>query len=79
VSDVQPEIWRPSFLSPRGHLMTGDSVMLDDATVASEARGIITPQDGKLLADRSNVEAINDSMAFNIQGVVSVSNMSQRL
>jgi len=66
VPDVQPEIWRPSFLSPRGHLMTGDSVMLDDATATSMARGIITPRDGKLLADRSDVEAINDSMAFSI-------------
>jgi hypothetical protein len=46
--DVQPEIWRPSFRSPRDHLMTTDSVMLDDATAASVARGIITPQDGKL-------------------------------
>jgi len=46
--------------------MTGDSVMLDDATATSMARGIITPRDGKLLADRSDVEAINDSMAFSI-------------
>jgi len=59
--------------------MTGDSMMLDDATAASVARGIITPRDGKLLADRSDVEAINDSMALSIQGAVSVSNMAQRL
>jgi chromosome segregation ATPase len=31
------------------------------------------------LADRSDVEAINDSMAFSIQGAASVSNMAQRL
>jgi hypothetical protein len=67
VPDVQPKIWCPSFPSPRGHLMTTDSVMLDDATAASMARGIITSRDGKLLADRSDVEAINDSMAFSIQ------------
>jgi hypothetical protein len=59
--------------------MTTDSVMLDDAAAASVARDIITPRDGKLLADRSDVEAINDSMAFSIQGAVSVSNMAQRL
>jgi hypothetical protein len=29
--DVPPEIWRPSFLSQKGPLMTNDSVMLDDA------------------------------------------------
>jgi hypothetical protein len=79
VPDVQPEIWRPSFPPPRGHLMTTDSLMLDDAAAVSVARGIITPRDRKLLADRSDVEAINDSMAFSIQGAVSVSNMAQRL
>jgi hypothetical protein len=79
VPDVQPEIWRPSFLSPRGHLMTKDSVMLDDVAATSVARGIITPRDEKLLADRSDVEAINHSMAFSIQGAASVSNMAQRL
>jgi hypothetical protein len=30
------------------------------------SKGIITPRDGKLLADRSDVEAFNDSMAFSI-------------
>jgi hypothetical protein len=79
VPDIQPEIWRPSFLSPRGHLMTKDSVMLDDVAAASVARGIITPRDKKLLADRSDVEAINHSMAFSIQGAASILNMAQRL
>jgi hypothetical protein len=58
VPDVQLEIWRPPFLSPRGHLMTGDSMKLDDATAASVARGIITPRDGKLLADRSDLKPL---------------------
>jgi len=43
VPDTQPEIWRPSFLSQKNHLTTNDSVMLDDAIVASVAKGIITP------------------------------------
>lgn len=62
VPDVQPEVWRPSFTSPRGHLMTTDTVMLDDAVAVSVARGIILPRDQKLLADRSDDEAISDSM-----------------
>jgi len=53
--------------------------MLDDATATSVARGIITPWDAKLLADQYDVEAINDSMAFSIQGAASVSNMAQRM
>jgi hypothetical protein len=79
VPDVQPEIWRPSFLSPKGYLMTNDSVMLDDATTASMARSIITPRDEKLLANPFDADAINDSMAFNIQSTASVSNMVRRL
>jgi cell shape-determining protein MreC len=53
--------------------------MLDDAIAASVAKGIITPRDEKLLANRSDVEAINDSIAFSMQGVTSVSNMARRL
>lgn len=59
--------------------MTNDSVMLDDAIAASVAKGIITPRDEKLLANRTDAEAINDSMAFSIQGASSVSNMARRL
>ncbi|GFS46580.1 hypothetical protein Acr_00g0103110 [Actinidia rufa] len=79
VPDAQPEIWRPSFLSQKGPLMTNDSVMLDDAIAASVAKCIITPQDKKLLANRTDAKAINDSKAFSIQGASSVSNMARRL
>jgi hypothetical protein len=40
--------------------------MLDDAIAASAGKCIITPRDEKLLVDRSDAEAINDSMAFSI-------------
>jgi hypothetical protein len=79
VPDAQQEVWRPSFLSQKGHLTTNDSVMLDDAIATSVAKGIITPRDEKLLADRTDAQAINDSMAFSIQGTASVSNMARRL
>ncbi|GFS42077.1 hypothetical protein Acr_00g0077950 [Actinidia rufa] len=59
--------------------MTNDFVMLDDAIAASVAKGIVTPQDGKLLANRTDAESINDSMAFSIQSASSVSNMARRL
>jgi hypothetical protein len=79
VPDEQSEIWRSSFLSEKGHLTTNDSMMLDDVIVTSVAKGIITPRDEKLLAEKSDAEAINDSMAFSIQGTTLVSNMAQRL
>ncbi|GFS40841.1 hypothetical protein Acr_07g0010910 [Actinidia rufa] len=79
VPNVQPEIRHSSSLSQKDPLMTNASVMLDDAVAASVARGIITPQDEKLLADRTDVEAINDSMALSIQCASSVSNIARRL
>ena len=79
VPNVQPEIRCSSFLSQKDPLMSNASVMLDDAVAASVARGIITPQDEKLLADRTDVEAINDSMTLSIQCASSVSNMARRL
>ncbi|GFS43267.1 hypothetical protein Acr_00g0084470 [Actinidia rufa] len=79
VPNVQPEIQCSSFLSQKGPLMTNGSVMLDNAIAASVAKGIITPQDEKLLANRTDVEAINDSMALSIQFASSVSNMARRL
>ncbi|GFZ18568.1 hypothetical protein Acr_27g0003070 [Actinidia rufa] len=79
VPNVQPEIRHSSSLSQKDPFMTNASVMLDDAVAASVARGIITPQDEKLLANRTDVEAINDSMALSIQCASSVSNMARRL
>lgn len=40
---------------------------------------IITPRDDKLLADRTDAQAINDSLAFSIQSASSVTNMARRL
>ncbi|GFY89994.1 hypothetical protein Acr_07g0001910 [Actinidia rufa] len=79
VPNVQPEIRCSSFLSQKGPLMTSGSVMLDDDIAASVAKGIITPLDEKLLADRTDDEAINESMALSIQCASSVSNMARRL
>ncbi|GFZ15787.1 hypothetical protein Acr_25g0001960 [Actinidia rufa] len=59
--------------------MTNGSVMLDDDIAASVAKGIITPLDEKLLANRTDDEAINESMALSIQCASSVSNMARRL
>lgn len=54
-------------------------MMLDDAIVTSVAKCIITPRDEKLLVEKTDAKAINDSMAFSIQGTTSVSNMARRL
>jgi hypothetical protein len=79
VPDAQSKIWHPSFLFQKGYLTTNNSMMLDDAIATSVAKCIITSRDEKLLAERSDAEAINDSMAFSIQGTTSISNMARCL
>ncbi|GFS43674.1 hypothetical protein Acr_00g0086380 [Actinidia rufa] len=79
VPNVQPELRCSSFLSQNGPLMTNGSVMLDDDIAASVAKCIITPLDEKLLANRTDDEAINESMALSIQCASSISNMARRL
>ncbi|GFY92115.1 hypothetical protein Acr_08g0005110 [Actinidia rufa] len=79
VPNVQLEIRCSSFSSQKDPLITSGSVMLDDDIAASVAKDIITPLDEKLLADRTDDEAINESMALSIQCASSVSNMARRL
>ncbi|KAM1611454.1 hypothetical protein ACFX1Z_000235 [Malus domestica] len=72
-------IWRPSLISPTGHLTVGDSVMKNDMTAAVVARNLVTPRDNRLLARRSNELAVKESLALSVQCAGSVSNMAQRL
>ncbi|KAM1024194.1 hypothetical protein ACFX2C_037501 [Malus domestica] len=75
----QDNIWRPSFLSPTGHLTVRDSVMNNDMTAAVVARNLLTPKDNRLLSKLSDELAIKDSLSLSIQCAGSVSNMAQRL
>ncbi|CAN6710904.1 unnamed protein product [Malus baccata var. baccata] len=72
-------IWRPSFVSPTGHLTVGDSVMKNDMTAAVVARNILTPKDNRLFSKRFDELAVKDSLALSVQCAGSVSNMAQRL
>ncbi|KAM2563566.1 hypothetical protein TB2_011953 [Malus domestica] len=72
-------IWRPSFISPTGHLTVGDSVMKNDMTAAVVARNLVTPKDNRLFSKRSDELAIKDSLALGVQCAGSVSNMAQLL
>ncbi|KAM1542608.1 hypothetical protein COP2_012530 [Malus domestica] len=75
----QDNIWRPSFLSPIGHLTVGDSVMKNDMTVAVVARNLLTPKDNRLLSKRSDELVVKGSLTLSVQCAGSVSNMAQRL
>ncbi|CAL9024075.1 unnamed protein product [Prunus brigantina] len=54
-------------------------MMMNDTTAVIVARNSLTPMDEMLLTGRSDEEAIDDSMAFSIQSVVSISNMAYHL
>ncbi|KAM2783816.1 hypothetical protein COP1_013260 [Malus domestica] len=59
-------IWRPSFISPTGRLIIGDSMMKNDMTAAVVARNLVTPKDNRLLSKRSGELAVKDSLALNV-------------
>ncbi|KAM2739674.1 hypothetical protein EV2_033767 [Malus domestica] len=75
----QDNIWRPSFLSSNGPLTVGDSMMKNNITATVVARILLTLRDNKILSERSEESAIQDSLALSVQCAGSVSNMGQRL
>ena len=75
----QDNIWRPSFLSSNGPLTVGDSVMKNNITATVVARNLLTPKDNRILSNRSDEAAVQDSLALSVQCAGSVSNMGQRL
>ncbi|KAM1587805.1 hypothetical protein ACFX10_026907 [Malus domestica] len=62
----QDNIWRPSFLSPTGPLIVGDSVMKNDMTTAVVARNFLTLKDNILLSKQSDELAVKDSLTFSV-------------
>jgi hypothetical protein len=61
-----PEVWCPYFLSPNYPITVIDSMMLNGVTATAVAAGLCTPEDGKVLAGRTDPQIINDSMALTI-------------
>jgi hypothetical protein len=76
---AEPKIWHPYFLSLNDPVTVIDSMMLSGTTVTTVATSLLTLEDGKVLAWRTNPQTINDSMAFTIQCVASIYNMGRRL
>jgi hypothetical protein len=53
-SSAAPEVWRPYFLSPNSPVMVTDSVMLSGTTATAVAAGLFTPENGRVLAERTD-------------------------
>ena len=62
----QDNIWRPSFLSPTGHLTVGNFVMKNDITAAVVAKNLLTPKDNKLLSKQFDELTVKDSLALSV-------------
>ena len=76
---TEPEVWHPYFLSPNGPVTVIDSMMLSGTIAIVVAAGLLTPEDERVLAGRTDPQTINDLMALTIQCVAFVSNMRRRL
>ncbi|XP_059448804.1 uncharacterized protein LOC132179990 isoform X1 [Corylus avellana] len=76
---VHPDVWQPTFTFDDRPITIHDTVKLHDSTAMAVAKGLATPRDQTLLADRSDFDAINNSLAYSIQGAASVSDMARRL
>ena len=73
------EVWHPYFLSPNNPVTVTDSMMLSGTTAIALAAGLFTQEDERVLAERTDPQTINDSMALTIQCVAFVSNMGRHL
>ncbi len=66
MSSTEPEVWRPYFLSPDSFVTVIDSMMLSGTIATAVAAGFLTPEDGRVLAGRTDPQTIKDSIALTI-------------
>ena len=54
IPTAMPEVWHPYFLSSSGLVKVIDYVMLNGVIATAVAAGLCTPEDGKVLAARTD-------------------------
>ena len=75
VEQHQDNMWYPSFLFSNGPLTVEDSVMKNNITATVVARNLLTPRDNKILSERSEELAVQDSLAISVQCAGFISNI----
>ena len=60
------KVWRPYFLSSNGPVTVTNFMMLSGTTATTVAAGLLTLEDGRILAESIDPQTINDSMALTI-------------
>ena len=73
------DVWQLNFTFDNRPIMLHDFVLLYDSTVVAVVRGFVLSCDQALLIDKSDTNAINDLLAFSIQGAVSAFDLARRL
>ncbi len=54
VPSTKPKVWCPYFLSPNSPVMVIDFMMLIGTTATAVAAGLLIPEDGRVLAGRTD-------------------------
>jgi len=79
VPAVEPAVWRTSF-EVNGRPVTIEDTVMDNEDIAvTVARDMILPRDEIMLAARTDIEAVNQSLALSIRATSSLVNVAERL
>jgi hypothetical protein len=79
VPEVEPAVWRTTF-EVNGRPVTIEDTVMDNEDIAvAVARDMILPRDEIMLAARTDIEAVNQSLALSIRATSSLVNVAERL
>jgi chromosome segregation ATPase len=79
VPAVEPAVWRATFEVNGRPVTIEDIVMDNEDTAVDVARDMILPRDETMLAARTDIEAVNQSLALSIRATSSLVNIAERL
>ena len=79
VPTVEPVVWRTTFEVNGRPVIIEDTIMDDGDTDIAVARDMILPRDEIMMVARTNIEAVNQSLALSIRATSSLVNLAERL
>jgi len=79
VPAVESVVWRTTFEVNGRPVIIEDIVMNNEDTAVVVARDMILPRDEIMLAARTDIEAVNQSLALSIRATSSLVNIAERL
>ena len=79
VPEAEPVVWRSTFEVNGRPVTIEDTVMDDEDTAVAVARDMTLPRDEMMLAARTDIEAVNQSLALSIRATSSLVNVAERL